>query len=235
MNLRLYTNIKVWFFYLFSFKNRKFFKYLFKNMSVSKSQVYQDLFVIFFSNFKKNGIFIEIGGGNGVDLSNTYVHEKKFFWSGLICEPARILQKNIKLNRRAKLEKRPISKLSKINTIFYENHDPYQSSLKMSNLNNRKYRTNSLSLNSLIEFHKIGQKIDYISVDTEGNEFDIISNFNFKKYEVNFFTVEHNFNSYKREKILKVMKKNGFKRVFKYLSYMDDWYINEKNIAIKDF
>ena len=78
MNLKLYTNLKVWFFYLFSFKNRKFFKYLFKNMSVSKSQVCQDLFVIFFQ-ILKNIIFIEIGGGNGVDLSNTYVHEKKFF------------------------------------------------------------------------------------------------------------------------------------------------------------
>lgn len=227
MNLKLYTNIKVYLLYLFSFRNRSFFKYLFKNMNLSKSQIYQDLFVIYHLKEKKNGSFIEIGGGNGVDLSNTYIHEKKFLWKGIICEPVKESQKKIKKVRKAILEKRPISQFSKKNVNFFVNNDPYQSSLKASRYRSGKYITDTISLNHLIKFHKFDKNIDYISIDTEGNEIDIIKKFNFKKYKVNFFTIEHNFNRYKREKIFKIMTKNGFKRVYKYLSYMDDWYINK--------
>ena len=67
--------------------------------------------------------------------------------------------------------------------------------------------------------------IDYVSIDTEGNELDILRKFNFKKFKVKIFTIEHNFNEDKRWNIFLIMKKNNYKRVFKYLSYMDDWYI----------
>ena len=44
---------------------------LFELISNSKSQIFQDLFVLNELNFKKKGFFIEIGAANGIDLSNT--------------------------------------------------------------------------------------------------------------------------------------------------------------------
>ena len=64
-----------------------------------------------------------------------------------------------------------------------------------------RYITNTICLNHLIEFHNFDRNIDYISIDTEGNELNIIKKFNFKKYSVNFFTIEHNFNNESRKKI----------------------------------
>ena len=58
--------------------------------------------------------------GNGVDLSNTYIHEKKFLWKGIICEPVKESQKKIKKVRKAILEKRPISQFSKKNVNFFK-------------------------------------------------------------------------------------------------------------------
>ena len=230
MNLKLYTKIKVFLIYsFFILKKNKFFKFILKNSLFSKSQVYQDLFVIFYSKLKKNGIFIEIGGGDGITISNTYLLEKKYKWKGIICEPIKKSQKQIKSTRQAKIEKRPIAKFSKKNILFYENIDPYQSSIKNTKNSVKKFKTSSISLNDLIEFHKLKKNIDYISIDTEGNELEIIENFDFKKYKVNFFSIEHNFNSKKRAKIFQIMVNNNFKRVYKYLSYMDDWYVN-KNI-----
>ena len=228
MNLKIYTNIKIYLLYLFSLSERDFIKFLIKNIKFSKSQVYQDLFIIYYSRLKTNGKFIEIGGGNGIDLSNTYLHEKKYKWNGIICEPDKRSQKRIINNRKAKLEKRPISNLCKKNILFYQSKDPYLSSLNKTESKSKKYITNTICLNHLIEFHNFDRNIDYISIDTEGNELNIIKKFNFKKYSVNFFTIEHNFNNESRKKIFKIMKKNGFKRVFKYISYMDDWYIKEK-------
>ena len=197
-------------------------------MKFSKSQIYQDLFILYFSKNKKNGKFIEIGGGNGVDLSNSYLLEKKYKWRGIICEPEKKSQRKILNKRSAKLEKRPITNKSEKNKIFYVNEDTYQSSLIVGTKYNSKLKVDTISLNHLLKKNKIYNQVDYISIDTEGNEFDIIKNFNFKKYKVNFFTIEHNFNKKKREKIFKVMKKNKYERVFKNISYMDDWYVNTK-------
>jgi FkbM family methyltransferase len=228
MNLELYTKFKIYFLHLFSFKNRKFYKFLLNNIKFSKSQVYQDLFVIYYSKLKKGGTFIEIGGGNGKTISNTYLHEKKYKWKGIICEPVRKSQKQIRSIRKATLEIRPVGKVSKKNTFFFENDDPYQSSLKASKNSLKKYIIDTISLNSLIRYHKLDKNIDYISIDTEGNEIDIIKSFNFKKYKVRFFTIEHNFNDFKRKKIFEIMSKNKFKRVYTHLSYMDDWYISRE-------
>lgn len=57
----------------------------------SRSQLRQDLFVLTELNFKQNGYFVEFGATNGVDLSNTYLLEKEFNWSGILAEPARVL------------------------------------------------------------------------------------------------------------------------------------------------
>ena len=82
-----------------------------------------------------------------------------------------------------------------------------------------------MCLNHLLKKNMSKKIIDYISIDTEGNELDILRKFNFKKFKVKIFTIEHNFNEDKRWNIFLIMKKNNYKRVFKYLSYMDYWYI----------
>ena len=86
-------------------------------------------------------------------------------------------------------------------------------------------KINSLCLNHLLKDFNNNKIIDYISIDTEGNEIEILRNFNFKRFKVKLFTIEHNFNKVNRKEILKIMKKNNYKRVHKNISYMDDWYI----------
>ena len=228
MNLKLYSQIKIFLIYFFSYgPNRKFFKFIINNNKLSKSQIFQDLFAYFFSDYQKKGTFIEIGGGNGEDLSNTYILEKKFKWKGVICEPDSRLHENILAKRKCFLEIKPISKFHNENIYFHFKglYDSY-SSYKYSPF--RKV-LKSISLNNLIKKYQLGKNINYISIDTEGNELDIIKNFNFKKYNVKIFTIEHNFRKTVREKIYKILIKNNYKRVFKYISYMDDWYIKKNH------
>jgi len=226
MNIKIYTIFKIYLLLIFSFQYRKLAKFILLNKTLSKSQIFQDLVCLHLVNYKKNGTFIEIGGGNGVDLSNTHLQEKKYNWKGIICEPDKRSQKKIRKNRCAKLEVKPITSNCGKQIYFYEEEDPYLSSIKKSKNKINSYKLNTICLNHLISKYKIGNNIDYISIDTEGNEFEILKKFNFKKYNVYFFTIEHNFNLEKRKKIKQIMKKNKFKQVYKFLSYMDDWYIN---------
>jgi len=224
-NIKFYTKLKIILLNIFFLNNENIFKFIIKNHKKSNSQIFQDLFVLYYTKNKKGGFFIEIGGGNGFDLSNTYLLEKKFKWKGFICEPNTKLHKNISNLRSAKLIKEPITGHCKKNIKFYENIDPYQSSI--SNVKNSMeiLRINSLSLNYLLRNFNDNKEIDYISIDTEGNELEILKNFNFKKFKVKIFTIEHNFNNNKRKKICKIMIKNKYIRLHKNISYMDDWYI----------
>ncbi len=67
--------------------------------------------------------------------------------------------------------------------------------------------------------------IDYLSIDTEGSEFDILNAFDFGEYSFRVITCEHNYTE-KRLLIHDLLKKNGYKRVFEEISLFDDWYVN---------
>jgi FkbM family methyltransferase len=234
-NIKFYTQIKVIFFlFFYPFLDKKFKEfiiYLINNYKFSHSQIFQDIFVYFFSNFKNKGFFIEIGGADGINISNTYLLEKKFYWTGIISEPNPLHKLSNLKNRKAILDTNIIDHKDSKKKIFYISNDSFNSSVKKNKKYKRKISLRALSLNSLLKKYKSPKNIDYISIDTEGSEYDILKEFNFKKYKVNIFTIEHNFNILKRNNILKIMERNNYIRIFKNLSYMDDWYI-KKNLKI---
>ena len=230
-NIKFYTKIKIiifLFFFLFLDKKfKKFIIFLIKNYKLSHSQIYQDIFVYFFSNLKTNGYFVEIGAADGITISNTYLLEKKFYWDGIICEPNPIHKFSNLTNRNAVLDTNIIDYKDFNNKYFYMNDDTFNSSINKKKNYIKKIYLKTISLNSLLKKYNSPKNIDYISIDTEGNEYSILRNFNFKKYNVKIFTIEHNFNNSKRSNILNIMNKNNYIRVFQKLSYMDDWYIKK--------
>jgi hypothetical protein len=66
--------------------------------------------------------------------------------------------------------------------------------------------------------------IEYLSIDTEGSEYEILSGFNFSKYDFRVITCEHNF-SPQREKISSLLTEKGYLRLFERISDFDDWYV----------
>ena len=85
-------------------KGQAFLAYVLKNFNLSKAQIFQDLFVLFLTNEKKGGYFVEFGATNGVTLSNTYCLEKSFGWDGILAEPARCWHAELNANRNCKIE-----------------------------------------------------------------------------------------------------------------------------------
>lgn len=89
------------------------------------------------------------------------------------------------------------------------------------------YEVETISLLELLDNHNAPKVIDYLSVDTEGSEYEILNTFDFDKYKFRIITVEHNFDVLKRNKIKNLLEINGYQRVFENLSKFDDWYINK--------
>ena len=86
------------------------------------------------------------------------------------------------------------------------------------------YLVSTVSLNDLLEEHQAPSLIDYISIDTEGSEFDILNSLDFDKWSFRTLTVEHNF-AEQRDHIYQLLTANGYLRVNTEMSRFDDWYV----------
>ena len=86
------------------------------------------------------------------------------------------------------------------------------------------YNVSTVSLSDLLRRHSAPYRIDYLSIDTEGSEFDILSAFNFEAFDIQIITCEHNYTS-DRQKIFELLTSKGYERRFMGLSKWDDWYV----------
>ena len=209
----------------------------------SHSQFLQDLFVLSYLNFKKKGYFLEIGAGDGAYLSNTILLEKKFKWNGVVAEPCKKFFKKLKSSRKAKIETDLLYSVSNKKLLFREVLNTENSSSLFSTIDSfssndfhsqerkisKNYKLNTISLNDLLIKHNSPKIIDYLSIDTEGSEFEILKTVNFKKYKFRVITSEHNYSN-NREKINKLLILNGYKRVLEEISNVDDWYVYNKKL-----
>jgi FkbM family methyltransferase len=209
-------------------------KSLTRLLSKSQSQLRQDLFILSETKFKKGGYFVEFGAADGINLSNTYLLETEFSWSGILAEPAKAWKKKLMKNRpNAHIESNCLWKdsnsvltfneteVTELSTVdFFSDLDKH----KENRRSGRKYEVKTISLNDLLKKHKAPKYIDYLSIDTEGSEYEILKAFNFDKYIIGIITVEHN-NTREREKIFKLLTSKGYKRKFKNISHIEDWYI----------
>lgn len=202
----------------------------------------QDVLALVLYNYKSNGFFVEFGAFNGVDYSNTYLLEKQFNWNGIVAEPGKIFHDNIKKFRNCIIDTRAVTDssggylafketnqhlgLSGIIDHVYNSNDMHVDTRK--NSDGSVYLVETVSLNDLLREHAAPEYIDYISMDTEGSEALILNAFDFSKYQVGLFTVEHNYVDKNRQAIKDILLSNGYKHIMPEFSKYDDWYILDK-------
>ena len=80
------------------------------------------------------------------------------------------------------------------------------------------------NLHKFIEIAK-EHKINYLSIDTEGTEYEIIKGLDFNEFYPEIITIEHNYDKEKRDQIYDLLKKQNYNRYFKSISRFEDWYI----------
>jgi len=214
-------------------KEEAFLAFVIKNFNFSKAQIFQDLFVLFMTNEKKGGFFVEFGATNGITLSNSYLLEKSYDWNGILAEPARCWHADLRANRNCKIETKCVWDKSGELLEFNEVTAQELSTIKafsdsdghlIARQEGEVYPVETITLDELLKQHGAPHEIDYLSIDTEGSELTILSSFDFSYYDIRIITVEHNY-THAREKIHELLILNGYKRVFEKFSKCDDWYV----------
>ena len=218
----------------------QFLAYVFARRHKSRAQILQDLWVCFELGEKRDGFFVEFGATNGVVNSNTWLLENDYEWSGILAEPNPSWHANLARNRKSPIDHRCVSSRSgtTVSFLLADHADPELSGIAEFadgdhfaevRARGHEIKVETVSLNDLLVEHNAPREIDYLSIDTEGSELDILSTFNFSTYAVRLLSVEHNGRT--EGPIDALLQSKGFVRVFSEYSQWDGWYRHRDAMA----
>lgn len=180
-----------------------------------------------------NGICVEVGAANGIKGSNTLYFEQ-LGWNALCIEPNPKQMESLLKHRKSVFQCAVSNEPGKLNlTVFDVGEKNIMSSLTSlkpddrlveahSHIINDSYdvKVDVRTLTEVLNICSFPTKINFISIDTEGTELDVLKGFNFDKYDVSLFVVENN---YEDKDIEEFMNDNGYVRDIRYK--INDFYI----------
>lgn len=216
--------------------NARFLSYCLARRDWSRAQIMQDLWVCFELAEKRDGFFVEFGSTNGLKNSNSWLLEKKFGWNGILAEPNPIWHSDLAANRCASIEHKCVSSRSGATVTFIttDESDPELSSIAdfsqgdhFSGIRSRgqPIQVETISLDDLLDTYGAPPVVDYLSIDTEGSELDILSAYSFNR-DFQLISVENNPKT--EAAIQKLLEGKGYKRVFEQFSQWDGWYVSRE-------
>jgi len=187
------------------------------------SQLGQDKKYINYINCRTNGFFIEVGASDGTTLSNTKALEDELNWDGLLIEANPMPFIKCKESRKAKTLN--LAVYDKKGSMTFSTPDDtligglkdclVETQVYAYQKQGQKYKDFLVqcdTLYSILVDNHAPLEIDYLSLDTEGSEPQILECFFLEndKYKINYIDVEHNHNAENQERIKKVLNDNGF-------------------------
>jgi FkbM family methyltransferase len=151
---------------------------------------------------RRNGFFVDIGANDGVSVSNSYYLEKQLVWSGICVEPMPKAFVELSQNRKCIcvqgcvagqdgeaefLEVEGNEMLSGLASTLNQSH---QQRIEGNRIN--KIIVPCFSLSTLLRRYQVSA-VDFMSIDTEGSEMDILSNFDWGGVKISVLCVENTY------------------------------------------
>ena len=161
---------------------------------VDSNNIPLDIKLDYLFNNKENGFFIELGANDGLTQSNTAFFEFTRNWKGILIEPSIVGYESC-------IKNRPNSKVYNcccVSNNYNENYiEGDFNGHPMSSVNgNRLYNNNLVKANVktleqiLDENINKNDVIDFLSLDVEGYEFNVIEGLNIDKYRPKCMLIE---------------------------------------------
>jgi len=170
-------------------------KYQSKKISYSLSSV--DLIVDYIFKYKNDGLYIDVGCQHPISNNNTYILYKKG-WNGINID---LDKKNIDLFNISRPDDTNINiavsdKSGNVNLFYYHDGSP----INTINSQNADYQKNkfkkiklikSETLNKILANINFNKKVDYLNIDVEGHELNVLKGFNILKYRPSIISIEY--------------------------------------------
>jgi FkbM family methyltransferase len=194
----------------------------------SHGQLLQDVVCLLVSE-KREGFFVEVGVGDGEKYSNTLMLERDYGWNGILVEPAQRFHGSIARRRTALLDRRAAGTQDGA-TVEFEEDDGFG---ELSHVvkgtvpsgRGSRYLVELVRLDTLLDQYRAPPVIDFLSIDTEGSELDVLSGFDMRRRRCRFISIEHNFERARLREIKRRLATFGYRQILPELSQFDAWFI----------
>lgn len=161
---------------------------------------------------KQNGVFVEIGADDGIDKSNTLFYEESLNWTGIAIEAREKAYNKLKNNRKCicinavlsdkeqEVDFMSIEGYGKGLSGIVKNYEPRHAARineevkNPNNISREIIKVRTSKLNDILEKYNLFH-IDYLSIDTEGSELDILKTIDFNKFYIDIIDIEDNHNN----------------------------------------
>ena len=159
------------------------------------SQFGEDRYIYKNVDLPEKGVFVDVGAGHPIYLSNTYFFEKNG-WTG-VCIDADFYQYEYLKKERANVEWAAIA-AEEGEVEFSQAYSPtYSSTVKKEAYKGlmkipfkKTIRVPSLKLETVLEKYNIGI-IDLLDIDVEGTELDVWKTFDYEKHKPKVIIIEY--------------------------------------------
>lgn len=206
------------------------------------SQVGQDTAVVKHFDGLRGGYFVEVGAGDGVTYSNTYLLEKEYGWRGICVEP--IPEQFDKLVRarggkgRSFCVPNPLLDVSGREVSFRVcersvcEHPSMLSGIEdyldahPEARDGRQITMITETLTEVLDRCEAPSTVDYLSLDTEGSELLILRGVDWARYSFRLIHVEHNYMEPARTHIREFLESKGC-RFVRELDWDDEYALGE--------
>jgi FkbM family methyltransferase len=215
-----------------------------KNINVAEtyySQFGEDRILAEIFNQKTSGLCVEVGANDGVNDSNTMYFEKAG-WNCILVEPNPVLCKMIRASRSSVLFELAASDKAGDVTLFVAEGaerahgvstinagEDELNKIKSYGFTYREVKVQTKTLDEILSGLKPGSEIDFISVDVEGHELEVLSGFSLERWRPAVILVEDNSN-FEDAAVSNYLSRFGyfcFKR-----TGVNDWYAHESNATL---
>jgi FkbM family methyltransferase len=198
------------------------------------SQQGEDIFLIknYFNKKISDGIYIELGAVDGKTYSNTYYLQNILGYKGILIEAQplmfnylkKIRPNNILINKAISNSKVPVEFIG--NTPCGGILQHMSKSFKNSwHKGSKSYFVETEKLDTLCKKYNI-KYVDFLSLDVEGGELDVLETINFSNVEYYVICIElDEHNKEKNEKCREILIKNNF--TFHKKLFINEFWVNE--------